>query len=54
MACEFCSYIPKDLIDLGEHQYQCHGPDDENEEEPIVCYIFGWKQESKVDLMKHR
>ena len=54
MACEFCSYVPKDLIDLGEHQYQCHGPEDEIYEEPIVCYICGWKQESKVDLMKHR
>ena len=54
MECEFCSYKPKDLIDLGEHQYQCHGPEDEIEEELIVCYICGWKQESKADLMKHR
>ena len=54
MACEFCSYIPKDLINLGEHQFICHGPDEEGEEEPMVCYICGWKLESKVDLMKHR
>ena len=42
------------MLDLGEHVYQCHGPDDETEEDPIVCYICGWKVDSKGDLMKHR
>ena len=54
MECEYCNYPPKDLVDLGEHQYQCHGPDDESDDEPIVCYICGWKVDSKEGLMKHR
>ena len=54
LECECCRYPAKDLYDLGEHVYQCHGPDDQEEKEPIVCYICGWKQESKADLMKHR
>jgi hypothetical protein len=54
VECEFCRYPAKDLLDLGEHVYQCHGPDDETEEDPIVCYICGWKVDSKGDLMKHR
>ena len=54
LECEFCRYPAKDLLDLGEHVYQCHGPDDETEEDPIVCYICGWKVDSKGDLMKHR
>ena len=28
LVCEFCSYPSTDLIDLGEHQFQCHGPDE--------------------------
>ena len=54
LACEFCTYPCKDLIDLGEHQYQCHGPEEENQPESIICYICGWKLDSKGDLMNHR
>ena len=49
LECEFCRYPAKDLLDLGEHVYQCHGPDDETEEDPIVCYICGWKVDVKTD-----
>ena len=54
LVCKFCAYPCKDLIDLGEHQYQCYGPEEEKEQEAIVCYICGWKSDSKGDLMKHR
>ena len=54
LHCEFCSYPAKDLLDLGEHVYQCHGPEEEIEDESIICYICGWKLENKMDLMKHR
>ena len=54
MECEFCRYPAKDLLDLGEHVYQCHGPEEEPEENPIICYICGWKLDSKEELMKHR
>ena len=39
LKCELCSYPSKDL---GDHQYQCHGPDDETKENPIVCNIYMW------------
>ena len=54
LECEFCRYPAKDLLDLGEHVYQCHGPEEESEENSIICYICGWKLDSKEDLMKHR
>ena len=54
LKCEDCNYPSKDLIDLGEHQYQCHAPDEEPEKESMICYLCGWKLQSKQDLMVHR
>ena len=53
LECEFCRYPAKDLLDMGEHIYQYHGPEEEPEEKSMICYICGWKLDSKVDLMKH-
>ena len=54
MECEDCGYPSDDLVDFGEHQYQCHGPEIENMQESVVCYLCGWKLKSKRDLMVHR
>ena len=54
MKCEDCGYPSDDLVDFGEHLYQCHGPDNENVEESIICYLCGWKLKSKRELMVHR
>ena len=54
MECEDCGYPSDDLVDFGEHLYQCHGPDNENAQESIVCYLCGWKLNSKRDIMVHR
>ena len=54
MECEDCGYPSDDLEDIGEHLYQCHGPNDENAQESINCYLCGWKLKSKRDLMLHR
>ena len=54
MECEDCGYPPDDFVDFGEHQYQCLGPDENNVEESIICYLCGWKLKSKRELMVHR
>ena len=54
MECEDCAYPSDDLVDFGEHLYQCHGPNTESVQESIVCYLCGWKLNSKRDLMVHR
>ena len=47
-------YPSKDIIDLGEHQFACHGSEIESEQISIKCYLCGWKVASKHDLMVHR
>jgi hypothetical protein len=33
MECEDCAYPSDDLVDFGEHLYQCHGPNTERVQE---------------------